>query len=258
MTGGHRILDDEKGKLAMTQPATVLITGANKGIGYETARQLGALGHRILIGSRDEQRGSEAAAALAREGVDACFVQLDLQDQNSIAAAAQTIAGEYSRLDILINNAGISLGGGAAPSQLSMEDIRATFDTNFFGTVAVTRAMLPLLLQSPAPRIVNMSSGLGSLAYNSDPGYEFASFNLLAYNSSKAAVNMATISFAKEFKDTPLKINSGDPGFTATDLNGFTGQKSVEQGAGIAVRLATLDADGPTGGFFDENGEVPW
>ncbi|QUL52741.1 SDR family oxidoreductase [Paenibacillus tritici] len=242
----------------MTQPTTVLITGANKGIGYETARQLGALGHRILIGSRDEQRGSEAAAALAQESIDAHFIHIDLQDQDSIAAAAQTIARDYSGLDVLINNAGISLGGGAAPSQLPMSDLRATFETNFFGTLSVTRAMLPLLLQSPAGRIVNMSSGLGSLSFNSDPGHEHAEFNLLAYNSSKAAVNMTTITFAKEFKDTPLKINSGDPGFTATDLNGFTGLRTVEQGAGIAVRLATLDADGPTGGFFDENGEVPW
>ncbi|NQX46048.1 SDR family oxidoreductase [Paenibacillus tritici] len=242
----------------MTQPTTVLITGANKGIGYETARQLGALGHRILIGSRDEQRGSEAAAALAQESIDAHFIHIDLQDQDSIAAAAQTIARDYSGLDVLINNAGISLGGGTAPSQLPMSDLRATFETNFFGTLSVTRAMLPLLLQSPAGRIVNMSSGLGSLSFNSDPGHEHAEFNLLAYNSSKAAVNMTTITFAKEFKDTPLKINSGDPGFTATDLNGFTGLRTVEQGAGIAVRLATLDADGPTGGFFDENGEVPW
>ncbi|MNO29162.1 3-oxoacyl-[acyl-carrier-protein] reductase FabG [compost metagenome] len=242
----------------MTQPTTVLITGANKGIGYETARQLGALGHRILIGSRDAQRGSEAADALVKEGIDAHFIQLDLQDQDSITSAAQTIAKEFHGLDVLINNAGISLGGGAAPSQLPLSDLRVTFDTNFFGTISVTRAMLPLLLQSPAGRIVNMSSGLGSLTYNSDPGHEHAEFNLLAYNSSKAAVNMATITFAKEFKDTPLKINSGDPGFTATDLNGFTGQRTVEQGAGIAVRLATLDADGPTGGFFDENGEVPW
>ncbi|OKP86470.1 hypothetical protein A3844_13075 [Paenibacillus helianthi] len=242
----------------MTQPTTVLITGANKGIGFETARQLGALGHRVLIGSRDEQRGSEAAAALTQEGIHAHFIQLDLQDQDSIAAAAQTIAKEYSGLDVLINNAGISLGGAAAPSQLPVNDLKATFETNFFGTIAVTRAMLPLLLQSPAGRIVNMSSGLGSLTFNSDPHHEHAQFNLLAYNSSKAAVNMATITFAKEFKDTPLKINSGDPGFTATDLNGFTGQRTVEQGAKIAVRLATLDADGPTGGFFDENGEVPW
>ncbi|MNI14684.1 3-oxoacyl-[acyl-carrier-protein] reductase FabG [compost metagenome] len=242
----------------MTQPKTILITGANKGIGYETARQLGVLGHRILIGARDEQRGSEAAASLAKEGADAHFIQLDLHDQNSIAAAAQTIAKDYSGLDVLINNAGISLGGGAAPSQLPMNDLRATFETNFFGTVSVTRVMLPLLLQSPAGRIVNMSSGLGSLTFNSDPDHEHAQFNLLAYNSSKAAVNMATVAFAKEFKDTPLKVNSADPGFTATDLNGFTGQRTVEQGAGIAVRLATLDADGPTGGFFDENGEVPW
>ncbi|MEK8210964.1 SDR family oxidoreductase [Paenibacillus sp. FSL L8-0463] len=242
----------------MTQPTTVLITGANKGIGYETARQLGALGHTILIGSRDEQRGSEAAAALVKEGVDARFIQLDLQNQDSIAAAVQTIAKEYAGLDVLINNAGISLGGSAAPSQLRMNDLKVTFDTNFFGTIAVTKAMLPLLLQSPAGRIVNMSSGLGSLTFNSDPHHEHAEFNLLAYNSSKAALNMATITFAKEFKDTPLKVNSGDPGFTATDLNGFTGHRTVEQAAVIAVRLATLDADGPTGGFFDENGEVPW
>lgn len=242
----------------MTQPANVLITGANKGIGYEAARQLGKLGYRILIGARDEARGRKAAANLAEEGIDAHFVQLDLQDQDSITAAASMISSEYSGLDVLINNAGISLGGATPPSQLQLSEIRATFDTNFFGTVAVTQAMLPLLLQSPAGRIVNMSSGLGSLTYNSDPLHEHAQFNLLAYNSSKAALNAATIIFAKEFKDTPLKINSADPGFTATDLNGFTGPRTVEQAARIVVRLATLSADGPTGGFYEENGEVPW
>lgn len=242
----------------MKPAKTVLITGANKGIGYETARQLGALGYIILIGSRNEEKGQEAVAALKKEDINAHFIQLDLAEQATIEAAAKQIEQQFSSLDILVNNAGISLGAGVAPSQFKLSDLRETYETNFFGTIAVIQAMLPLLQQSPAGRIVNLSSGLGSLTYNSDPEHEFSRFNLLAYNSSKTALNAATIIFAKEFKDSPIKINAADPGYTATDLNGFRGLRSVQQGAGIVVRLATLEEDGPTGGFFDENGEVPW
>ncbi|MRN55333.1 SDR family oxidoreductase [Paenibacillus monticola] len=242
----------------MKSAKTVLITGANKGIGYETARQLGALGYIILIGSRNEEKGQKAIAALKKEGVNAHFIQLDLADQATIEAAAKQIEQQFSSLDILVNNAGISLGAGITPSQFKLSDLRETYETNFFGTIAVIQAMLPLLQQSPAARIVNLSSGLGSLTYNSDPEHEFSRFNLLAYNSSKTALNAATIIFAKEFKDSPLKINAADPGYTATGLNGFRGLRSVQQAAGIVIRLATLEEDGPTGGFFDENGEVPW
>ena len=242
----------------MSSNTTVLITGANKGIGFETARQLGSLGYTVLMGSRDELKGSAAAETLVQEGIVARFIKLDLNDPDSIQAAASTIAKDYSCLDVLINNAGIAIDRGATPSMLPGGDLRATFDTNFFGTVAVIQTMLPLLLLSPAGRIVNVSSGLGSLTHNSNPDFEFAMISPLAYNSSKAALNMATIIFAKEYKDSPLKINAADPGYTATDLNGFSGLRTVKQAAGIAVTLATLDENGPTGGFFDENGEVPW
>ncbi|MBU9706050.1 SDR family oxidoreductase [Paenibacillus sp. AK121] len=237
---------------------TVLITGANKGIGYETAKQLGDTGFTVLIGSRNEQSGREAVAKLANEGVEARLILLDVTNQSTIDSAVHQIKQEFSSLDVLINNAGVSLGGATPPSQFPLTNLKETYETNFFGLVAVTQALLPLLKKSPRGRIVNLSSGLGSLTYNSDPEHEHAQFNLLAYNSSKAAVNMLTVTLAKEFKDSPLKINSADPGFTATDLNGFTGPGSVQQAAAIVVRLATLHDDGPTGGFFDASGEVPW
>lgn len=242
----------------MHHAKNVLITGANKGIGYETARQLGAMGFMILLGTRNEEKGKEAVAALLNEGVNARCILLDVTNQDSIEAATKQIEQEFRSLDVLINNAGVSLERGASPSQLELDVLKETFETNFFGMFAVTKAMLSLLTKSPSGRIVNLSSGLGSLAINSDPKSEFARFNLLAYNSSKTAVNALTIILAKEFKNSPLKINAADPGYTATDLNRHTGYRSVEQAAGIVVRLATLPEEGPTGGFFDENGEVPW
>jgi Dehydrogenases with different specificities (related to short-chain alcohol dehydrogenases) len=242
----------------MHHAKNVLITGANKGIGYETARQLGAMGFMILLGTRNEEKGKEAVAALVNEGVNARFILLDVTNQDTIDAATRQIEQEFGSLDVLINNAGVSLERGASPSQLELAVLKETFETNFFGMFAVTKAMLSLLTKSPSGRIVNLSSGLGSLAINSDPKSEFARFNLLAYNSSKTAVNALTVMFAKEFKNSPLKINAADPGYTATDLNRHTGYRSVEQAAGIVVRLATLPEEGPTGGFFDENGEVPW
>lgn len=242
----------------MQRAQTVLITGANKGIGLETAKQLGAKGFAILLGTRNEEKGKEAAAALANEGVDARYIRLDVTSQETIEAAAGQIEEQFGTLDVLINNAGVSLEKGVPPSRLELNVLRETFETNFFGMFAVTRAMLPLLTKSPAGRIVNLSSGLGSLTISSDPESEFARFNLLAYSSSKTAVNALTVSLAKEFKDSPLKINAADPGYTATDLNRHSGYRTAEQAAGIVVRLATLPDDGPTGGFFDENGKVPW
>ena len=242
----------------MSIPKTVLITGANKGIGYETARQLGDMGYTVLLCSRNEQRGREAVSKLASKGVNSRFILLDVTNESTIVSAVEQIEQEFGSLDVLINNAGITVGGAALPSQLPLTDIRETYDTNFFGMVAVTQALLPLLQKSPHGRIVNLSSGLGSLTYNSDPKHEYATVNLLAYNSTKAAVNMLTVALAKEFKDSPMKINSADPGFTATDLNGFTGKGSVQDAAAIVVHLATLDENGPTGGFYGASGEVPW
>jgi NAD(P)-dependent dehydrogenase (short-subunit alcohol dehydrogenase family) len=233
-----------------------LITGGNKGIGLEIARQLGEQGITVLLGVRDESRGREAAEKLQAERIDAHAVQLDVTNQDTIDAAANHIESEFGKLDILVNNAGIAVDN-ASPSQLDIEVLRRTYDTNFFGVFALTKAMLPLLRKSEAGRIVNMSSGLGSLAQNTDPNYEYAQAKYLAYNSSKTALNAMTIQFAYELKDTPIKINSADPGSVATDLN-VHGPRTVQQGATAAVRLATLPADGPTGSFFDENGVVPW
>ena len=234
-----------------------LITGANKGIGLEIARQLGTQGITVLIGARDEKRGSVAAEKLQAENIDAHAVQLDVTNQQSIDAAAKHIESEFGKLDILVNNAGIAIDN-APPSQLDMEILRRTYETNFFGVFAVTKAMLPLLHKSQAGRIVNISSGLGSLTQNSDPNYEYAQIKYLAYNSSKTALNAMTVQFAHELKDTPIKVNSADPGYVATDLNNNTGPRTVQQGASTPVRLATLPADGPTGSFFDDNGVVPW
>jgi NAD(P)-dependent dehydrogenase (short-subunit alcohol dehydrogenase family) len=234
-----------------------LITGANKGIGLEIARQLGTQGITVLLGVRDENRGREAAEKLQIEGIDAHVVQLNVTDQSTIDAAASSIESEFGKLDILVNNAGIAIDS-VPPSQLDIEVLRRTYDTNVFGVFAVTKAMLPLLRKSDAGRIVNMSSGLGSLTQNSDPNYEYAQVKLLAYNSSKTALNAMTIQFAHELKDTPIKVNAADPGYVATDINQHRGIRTVQQGATAPVRLATLSADGPTGGFFDENGVVPW
>lgn len=234
-----------------------LITGANKGIGLEIARQLGVQGITVLLGVRDENRGREAAETLQADRIDARAVQLDVTQQDTIDAAANYIENEFGKLDILVNNAGVAIDN-APPSQLDIEILRRTYDTNVFGVFAVTKAMLPLLRKSDAGRIVNLSSGLGSLAQNSDPNYEYAQFNLLAYNSSKTALNAMTIQFAHELKDTPIKVNAADPGYVATDINDHRGSRTVEQGATAPVRLATLPDDGPTGGYFDENGIVPW
>ena len=234
-----------------------LITGANKGIGKEIARQLGAKGITVLIGARDQARGDAAAAELREAGIDAHTQVLDVTDQASIDAAAATIEAKYGRLDILVNNAGIALDN-TPPSGTTLETLRTTYDTNVFGLFAVTRALIPLLRKSDAGRIVNHSSGLGSLTLNSDPTWEFAGVKPLAYNSSKAAVNMITVALASELKDTPIKVNAADPGYTATDLNQNSGPRSVQQGATAAVHLATLPADGPTGGFFNEDGSEPW
>jgi NAD(P)-dependent dehydrogenase (short-subunit alcohol dehydrogenase family) len=235
-----------------------LVTGANKGIGFEIARQLGGQGMFTLVGSRDEERGLAAAGELTAQGLSAAAVAIDVTDDASISRAAKEIGQRYGHLDVLVNNAGITGSFRGAPSEVTPDQLRQVYDTNVFGVVAVTNAMLPLLRRSPAGRIVNMSSGLGSLAQSSDPGSEFGSYNLITYQSSKTALNAVTVGYAKELRETPIKVNAADPGFTATDLNNHRGYRTVEQAAVIAVRLATLGADGPTGTFEDENGPVPW
>jgi NAD(P)-dependent dehydrogenase (short-subunit alcohol dehydrogenase family) len=233
-----------------------LVTGANKGIGLEIARQLARLQHTVLIGARDPQRGEAAASELRSEGLDARFVRLDVTDQRDIADAVRMIAATYGRLDVLVNNAAIAQDT-APPSQTSIDLMRRTYETNVFGLLAVTQAMLPLLRKAPAARIVNMSSGAGSFARTTSPDWR-VEWATLAYNSSKSAVNAITVQLATELRDTPIKINAANPGYTATEMNQFRGERTVQQAAIAPVRLATLPADGPSGGFFEENGVVPW
>jgi NAD(P)-dependent dehydrogenase (short-subunit alcohol dehydrogenase family) len=233
----------------MTDMTVALVTGANKGIGYETARLLGHRGATVLLAARDPGRGQAAASALG-----ATWVRLDVTDPASIEAAAKWIDESYGRLDVLVNNAGIAVDFGVAPDRLPPELLRQTYEVNVFGTAAVTNAMLPLLRRSAAGRIVNMSSSLGSLTRASIPDMPV----LLSYNSSKAALNALTVQYANLLRDTAIKVNSGCPGFCATDLNGHSGHRTAAQGAAIALRLATLPDDGPTGGFFEDDGPVPW
>ncbi len=234
-----------------------LVTGANKGIGLEIARQLVRRGMTVYIGARDRGRGIGAAGSLEREGVATRFVELDVLREETIRAAAATIAAAHDRLDVLVHNAGIAdLGGDGPPSRAALDAVRRTLLTNFVGPAAVAQAMLPLLRKSPAGRIVNVSSELGSLTLNGDPGWEHAGAKFLGYNASKAALNMLTVQLAFELKDTPIKVNSAGPGYTKTDLNDNRGTQTVEEGAAEAIRLALLPADGPTGGFFSSDGPV--
>ncbi|GAA2361803.1 SDR family NAD(P)-dependent oxidoreductase [Nonomuraea africana] len=233
---------------------TALITGANKGIGFEIARQLGERGITAIVGARDEERGRAAAERLGLP-----YVRVDVTDPGSAQAAAKWIEQEYGALDILVNNAGIAVWQeDASPSATSADVLRQVYEVNVFGVMTVTNAMLPLLRRAPAGRIVNMSSELGSIAMAIDPESPFWPLNLVAYNSSKAALNMITVSYAKELWHTPIKVNAANPGYCATDLNGHTGFRTAEQGAAIAVRLATLDDDGPSGAYLQDEGTLPW
>jgi NAD(P)-dependent dehydrogenase (short-subunit alcohol dehydrogenase family) len=225
---------------------TSLITGANKGLGFETARQLIAVGHRVWIGARDPGRGQQAADQLG-----AGFVQLDVTDDGSVAAAAETV-GE---LDVLVNNAGIS-GGRITPNDATADDMQMVYETNVFGVVRVLHAFIPLLEDSSAPVVVNVSSGVGSLGLASDPEGPWRDANYPVYASSKAALNMLTIHYSVAFPR--MRINSVDPGFTATDFNQHRGSQTVEQGVEAIVRYALITPDGPTGGFFDRNGAEIW
>jgi NAD(P)-dependent dehydrogenase (short-subunit alcohol dehydrogenase family) len=231
-----------------------LITGANRGIGLEIARQLGVLGMTVLIGARNTERGRRAAGELRQQGLDA----LDVTRRRTIAAAAATIERDFGKLDVLVNNAAIFAEKGGPPSRLPEADLRRTFETNFFGSFAVTQAMVPLLRRAEAARVVNVSSGSGSLTQLSDPRYKYYESKLPAYNVSKTALNALTVQFAWELRGTPIKVNSADPGYTATALTGYHGEHGVEKGAVVAVHLATLEADGPTGGFFGNEGPLPW
>jgi NAD(P)-dependent dehydrogenase (short-subunit alcohol dehydrogenase family) len=229
---------------------TTLITGANKGLGFETARRLIEAGHTVYVGARDAQRGQEAAAKLG-----ARCVRIDVTDEGSVKAAAEFVREDVGRLDVLVNNAGIA-GAGKPVGEVTGSDMQTTYDTNVFGAVRVTHAFLPLLEARDVPVVVNVSSGLGSLAATADPDRIEFHVTLLDYNSSKTALVMVTSQYAKAYPH--IKFNAVDPGYTATDLNGHRGTNSVEVGADIIVRLASIAADGPTGGFFDKAGPVVW
>jgi NAD(P)-dependent dehydrogenase (short-subunit alcohol dehydrogenase family) len=233
---------------------TTLITGANKGLGFETARQLIAAGHTVYVGSRDAERGR-----LAAERLDARMVLIDVTDDASVAAAATTIEADGG-LDVLVNNAGIELriGGNVVPgaADITAGLMRSLFETNVFGVVRVTHAFLPLLRRSATPVVVNVSSGLASMSRVATPGTPAYAYPGVAYPASKAAVNMITVQYAKAFPD--MRINAVEPGYTATDLNGHAGTQTVEQGAEIIVRMAQVGADGPTGSYVGAEGPLPW
>lgn len=247
----------------MSTKAVALVTGANKGIGFAIARQLGEIGHAVWIGCRDRDRGEKAAAELRGRGIDARPIGIDVTSGESVQAAAARLGEASEKLDVLVNNAGISLGGFEPASEERIEDVRAMFEVNAFGPVRVTQAFLPLLRKSKVSRIVMMSSGLGSMAATVDIANYMWNVGFAGYCASKSALNMFTIKLAKELLAEGIKVNAADPGFTATDLNNHTGHRSVDEAAAIAVRLATLGPLGPTGGFFHDGhandvGQHPW
>jgi NAD(P)-dependent dehydrogenase (short-subunit alcohol dehydrogenase family) len=237
----------------------VLITGANKGIGFEVARQLGRSGFIVLLGARDASRGEAAAKKLRAEGSDVRPVIADLDRAAETATAlAEQIQKQFGHLDVLINNAGVFDFSDGPASTVSIDAMKRTFATNFFGTVEFTQSFLPLLRAAESARIINVSSGLGSIGLNNDPASPFYAAKPLGYNASKAALNMFTVNLAWELRDTKIKVNSICPGFTATDLNNNTGTQTIEEGAIAIVRFAQQPDDSPTGGFFHKDGTYPW
>jgi NAD(P)-dependent dehydrogenase (short-subunit alcohol dehydrogenase family) len=235
-----------------------LVTGANKGIGYEIAKGLARQAMTVFLGCRDTARAENAAGQLAKEGLIAIPLHLDVTRPETIASAATQIDVAHGKLDVLVNNAGIAREWQFKPSQVDLTLVKEIYETNLFGPVATIQALLPLLLRSPAGRIVNVSSSLGSLALTSDPGSPLSQLPCLGYSSSKAALNAVTVQFANELRGTPVKVNAVCPGYVATDLNGHSGPRTPEQGARIAIEMATIPEDGPTGGYFNEDGRIPW
>ncbi|WP_214414476.1 SDR family NAD(P)-dependent oxidoreductase [Sphaerisporangium fuscum] len=254
----------------MNEPTTqkvAMITGANKGIGRATAEQLARLGMTVLVGARDLRRGEEAAAALRAAGGDAHAVTLDVTDPATVREAARWIEERFGHLDVLVNNAGITGSGQVSPehahdqvpSSVDLDMVRAVFETNVFGAIVVINAMLPLLRRSRAPRIVNVSSHAASLTLTSDPNGPFEALPpSAAYTPSKTALNALTVQYANELRKDGILVNAAAPGYVDTDSNDHTGHLTPAQGAAVVVRLATLGADGPTAGFFSQDGPLPW
>ncbi|MBV4360382.1 SDR family oxidoreductase [Pinibacter aurantiacus] len=238
---------------------SAFITGANRGIGFETAKQLAALGYFVYIGSREKTKGLEAVAELKALGFsNADYIELDVTSIASIKAARQTVEGKTPQLDVLINNAGISGGFPQQPLAVPIEKVKTVFETNFFAPIQVIQEFIGLLKKSNEPRIVNVTTELSSITKHQDPSWEFYGYNPSAYGASKSALNAYTVMLAKELKDTNFKVNCVCPGFTKTAFNNYMGVRPVEQGARAIVKYATLNSDGATGKFFNEEGEMPW
>ncbi|HEY3481389.1 MAG TPA: SDR family oxidoreductase [Streptomyces sp.] len=246
----------------MSEAKIALVTGANKGIGYEIAAGLGALGYRVGVGARDEDRREAATQKLRAAGVDAFGVPLDVTSDESVSCAAELIDRQAGRLDVLVNNAGISgpptgTGWGQDPTVLDLDVVRTVVETNVIGVIRVTNTMLPLLRRSTSPRIVNASSSVGSLTLQADPDIEIGPI-MAAYAPTKSYLNAVTVQYARQLADTNILINAACPGLVATDFTSNYGPRTPEQGAATAIRLATLPDGGPTGSFFNDDGVVPW
>ncbi|TDX02148.1 SDR family oxidoreductase [Dinghuibacter silviterrae] len=243
---------------------TALITGANKSIGLETARQLLQQGFQVYLGSRDLDKGREAAAQLKAQGLQHVeAIQLDVSDDDSVRAARTTIGAKTTALDVLINNAGINGGMPQSPISAGMDQFKKVFETNYFGVIRVVQAFFGLLRESPQPRIVMVSSSAGSLTLQSDPTWKYYQHKGAVYHPSKSALNMYTIDLAFELLGTSFKVNAVDPGFIKTDFNGHRGTGSVEEAAKRIIKYALIGPEGPTGKFFSEEtnpetGEIPW
>jgi NAD(P)-dependent dehydrogenase (short-subunit alcohol dehydrogenase family) len=243
----------------MSSKRIALITGANKGIGLETARQLGEQGIAVLVGARDEAKGNQAAEELRKAGLDAHGIVIDVNNADSIQKAAARIERDYGRLDILVNNAGVMIDDQKKkPSEQSLDMWRKTFETNLFGLIATTQALLPLLRKSAGGRIVNLSSILGSIHLHATPGSPVYDMKLPAYNVSKSAVNAYTVQLACELKDTTIKVNAAHPGWVKTDMGGEGATMDIPDGAKTSVALATIGADGPNGAYLHMGETLPW
>lgn len=235
-----------------------LVSGANKGIGLETARQLGQLDFHVLMGARDQARGEAAAAELQGEGLSVDFVHLDMNDADSFRSVSELIESKFGKLDALVNNAAVGLDWGVPPSVVTREAMEQTFQTNVFGVIELTQVLLPLIAQSESGRIVNLTSNIGSLGNQSESSELKDYAGALAYCSSKAALNMFTVLLAKELRNTNIKVNSAHPGWVQTDMGGEQAPMKIEDGAKTSVWLATLPEDGPSGGFFHRQKPIAW
>jgi NAD(P)-dependent dehydrogenase (short-subunit alcohol dehydrogenase family) len=244
-----------------TEKKVALVTGANRGIGFETARQLGQKGVTVVVAARTLKAAEETASKLKGDGVDAVPLKLDVTSQQDRESAAKTIGDKFGKLDILINNAGVGAQDGMFVKKTvhtSDEELQTVFGTNLFSVIAVTRAFLPLLKKSPAGRIVNLSSILGSLTLHADPNSPIAGVKSFAYDASKTALNAFTIHLADELKDTKIKVNSAHPGWVKTEMGTDQAPMEIPDGAKTSVELALLGADGPSGRFIHMGQELPW